>query len=27
VDQLIDAHQALTEKGLRLAIISHASAE
>lgn len=27
VDQLIDAHQALTVKGLRLAIISHASAE
>ena len=27
VDQLIDAHQALTERGLRLAIISHASAE
>jgi peroxiredoxin len=27
VDQLIDSHQALTEKGLRLAIISHASAE
>jgi peroxiredoxin len=27
LDQLIDSHQALTEKGLRLAIISHASAE
>lgn len=27
VDQLIDAHQALTDKGLHLAIISHASAE
>ena len=27
VDQLIDAHQALTERGLHLAIISHASAE
>jgi peroxiredoxin len=27
IDQLIDAHQALTERGLRLAIISHASAE
>lgn len=27
VDQLTDAHQALTERGLRLAIISHASAE
>jgi peroxiredoxin len=27
VDQLIAAHPALTEKGLRLAIISHASAE
>ena len=27
VDQLIDAHQSLTEKGLLLAIISHASAE
>jgi len=27
VDQLIDAHQALTEKGLQLAIVSHASAE
>ncbi len=27
VDQLIDSHQALTGKGLRLAIISHASAE
>ena len=27
VDQLIDSHQALTEKGLRLAIVSHASAE
>jgi peroxiredoxin len=27
VDQLIGAHQALTEKGLRLAIISHASVE
>ncbi|MBI3161357.1 MAG: AhpC/TSA family protein [Chloroflexi bacterium] len=27
VDQLIDAHQALTESGLRLAIVSHASAE
>jgi peroxiredoxin len=27
VGQLIDAHQALTEKGLRLAIISHASTE
>lgn len=27
VDQLIDSHQTLTEKGLRLAIISHASAE
>jgi len=27
MDQLFDAHQALTERGLRLAIISHASAE
>ncbi|NOT04804.1 MAG: AhpC/TSA family protein [Anaerolineales bacterium] len=27
LDQLIDSHQALTERGLRLAIISHASAE
>ena len=27
LDQLIDSHQALIEKGLRLAIISHASAE
>ena len=27
VDQLIGAHQALTEKGLRLAIVTHASAE
>ena len=27
VDQLIDSHQALTERGLRLAIVSHASAE
>ena len=27
MDQLIGAHQALTEKGLRLAIVSHASAE
>lgn len=27
VDQLIDAHQSLTDKGLHLAIISHASAE
>lgn len=27
VDQLIDAHQALTEAGLQLAIVSHASAE
>jgi peroxiredoxin len=27
IDQLIDSHQALTERGLRLAIISHASAE
>ncbi len=27
IDQLIDSHQALTEKGLRLAIVSHASAE
>lgn len=27
LDQLIDSHQALTEKGLRLAIVSHASAE
>jgi peroxiredoxin len=27
VDRLIDSHQALTEKGLRLAIVSHASAE
>ncbi len=27
VDQLIDAHQTLTERGLRLAIVSHASAE
>ena len=27
LDQLIDSHQALTEKGLCLAIISHASAE
>lgn len=27
VDQLIEAHQTLTEKGLRLAIVSHASAE
>ena len=26
-DQLFSAHQALTEKGLRLAIVSHASAE
>ena len=24
IDQLIDSHQALTEKGLRLAIVSHA---
>ncbi len=27
IDQLIASHQALTERGLRLAIISHASAE
>jgi peroxiredoxin len=27
VDQLIDAHQALTERGMLLAIVSHASAE
>lgn len=27
VDQLIDAHQALTEKGMLLAIVSHASSE
>jgi peroxiredoxin len=27
IDQLIDAHQTLTEKGLRLVIVSHASAE
>ncbi len=27
IDQLIDAHPALTDKGLRLAIVSHASAE
>jgi peroxiredoxin len=27
LDQLIDSHQALTDKGLRLAIVSHASAE
>lgn len=27
MDQLFDAHQALTDKGLRLAVISHASAE
>ncbi|HNN12511.1 MAG TPA: peroxiredoxin-like family protein [Anaerolineales bacterium] len=27
VDQLIDAHPALTERGLHLAIVSHASAE
>lgn len=27
VDQLIDSHEALTERGLRLAIVSHASAE
>lgn len=27
VDQLIDSHQTLTERGLQLAIISHASAE
>ncbi|WKZ35477.1 MAG: peroxiredoxin-like family protein [Anaerolineales bacterium] len=27
VDQLFDAHQALTERGLRLVVISHASAE
>lgn len=27
VDQLIDSHQALTDKGLQLAIVSHASAE
>jgi len=27
IDQLADSHQALTEKGLRLAIVSHASAE
>ena len=27
VDQLIDAHQSLTERGLHLAIVSHASAE
>jgi peroxiredoxin len=27
LDQLLQAHQALTERGLRLAIISHASAE
>lgn len=27
VDQLIDSHQALTERGLLLAIVSHASAE
>ena len=27
VDQLIDSHQALTERGLRLAIVSHASVE
>ena len=27
MDQLIDAHQALTDKGLHLAIVSHASAE
>jgi len=27
VDQLIDSHQALAEKGLQLAIVSHASAE
>lgn len=27
IDQLIDAHPALTGKGLRLAIVSHASAE
>ncbi len=27
VDQLIDSHQALTERGLCLAIVSHASAE
>lgn len=27
VDQLINAHQTLTERGLRLAIVSHASAE
>lgn len=27
VDQLIDSHQALTDRGLQLAIVSHASAE
>jgi peroxiredoxin len=27
LDQLVDAYQSLTEKGLRLAIVSHASAE
>jgi peroxiredoxin len=27
IDQLIDAHQTLTERGLRLAIVSHASPE
>ncbi|GJQ36249.1 MAG: hypothetical protein JETCAE01_22590 [Anaerolineaceae bacterium] len=27
IDQLIDAHQTLTERGLQLAIVSHASAE